>query len=69
MAVSYARIVHELEQMEAALVDLAPLMATMRDELMLSGYSREEAVEGSFRVLEALMARADDARRRRSGED
>lgn len=54
-----ARIVHELEQMGAALADLAPVMARMRDLLIEEGYTRDEAVEGSFRVLETLLARDD----------
>lgn len=50
-----ARLVHELEQMGAALRDLAPIMARMRDNLMAEGYTRAEAVEGSFRILEKLL--------------
>lgn len=53
-----ARLIHELEQMEAALRDLAPVMGTMRDILMENGYTREEAVEGSFRVMEVLLSEA-----------
>lgn len=53
-----ARLIHELEQMEAALRDLAPVMASMRDILMENGYTREEAVDGSFRVMEVLLEEA-----------
>lgn len=50
-----ARIVHELEQFVSGMRDLAPILAETRDILIENGYSREEAVEGSFRVLEVVL--------------
>lgn len=50
-----ARIIHELGQFVSGLRDVAPILAETRDILMENGYSREEAVEGSFRVLDALL--------------
>lgn len=55
---SSPRILHEIEQLGAALRDLAPVMASLRDALIEEGYSRKEAVEGSFRVLDILLERA-----------
>lgn len=52
------RVTHELDQFRALMGDLAPVLASVRDRLQEEGYRREEAVEGSFRVLEVLVEEA-----------
>lgn len=50
-----ARITHELEQIGAALRDLAPLLSAFADQLEEAGFSREEAVRLSEVALMELM--------------
>ena len=55
----YARLVHEVEQLDAALRDLTPVVGRMRERLMEEGFEREEAVDGAFRVLETVIETAN----------
>lgn len=56
-----ARIRHEAEQLGATLRDVMPMVATVRDAMLENDYTREEAVEGSYRVLGKLVDVAFEA--------
>lgn len=45
------RVIHELEQLGALLRQLAPVLGAFRDNLIDSGYTREEAVEMTTDLL------------------
>lgn len=49
-----ARLTHELEQMEAALTDLAPIIARFVEELEDEGLARDEAVRCGVALIREL---------------